>query len=1011
MCCRCCPSWLTFNCVSVSLFLLYCGFLSTTLVNVLLPGGLFGYTLAPGARTLDPLWRAGQPLSVRVYLSDRHSGVPLRVLERNQSTSPRLPLLPALPAASTSDAPLALHPSDGAPVYQRALVEPRTRADSKRSRLAREKRHKSYAAQERAEAAARRPRGAAQGTSVLLWETHAPVYGWGTDAENDKKKKKSDGVGGVGGVGGPGPTSVRLAVNLTEGNLPGPLWDAALLGKPLFVHAVISHRHAPLSERGPGGNAASYSPLHIVRAVTKTTRHTTQKAVKSKWRLVPQFCDVCGDPNARRAAPTGEPLTAKRDAPPSPHWKPRAAFRIVVDYTRFPHDKVPPLIVHHLSRTARRLGKYPPFSFADEVGLTTDKLVPLNETVTMLPLELEFAPSSLPRWQLGALMDQSMSMMQSQWGAEEKDSDELRYMLTETSPSILLLTLVVSLLHTLFDVLAFKSDIQFWRKLKTLRGLSARAVVNSLVCQVVVVAYLHHEETSKLVLLPAAFGCVLQVWKVWKVVWSGQLLGGGSAAAAVADSSSSSSSSSASSSSSSSSSDDDAKMKKKKMKEEEAARARELAEVATTQYYDRLAGSYLGHALYPLVVGSALYSMLCGSSAGWYDWIVSSAVTTVYTFGFIAMTPQLFINYKLKSVAHLPWRFLVLRALNTFIDDLFAFIIRMPTMHRLSCFRDDLVFFIYMYQRWCYPVDATRQSVGVDEDELVGVGGEEEEEEEKKVGPGDVAVGGKRDVAPVNGGEVQEGMQKEQFKQQQQQQQHQLQQESLLTEGVGRATILLEKGIAQYKEYYGKRNTPDASTPLKRADDSFNGAATIAKEYLSRVDGESCTPAGDVVAGQIRLLRGRALNCRMLTSDALGDLEEAVQCGYEAARVFKSIDDKRRLYENCNNLIFPLLDLWKRDRTRTDLIDRTIEATEEMQRLLNGPGATELNRALGDHRRTRAQKLAKHLEQAENLRAVKRGEARLTMSTGNHREITFEHLGQRAATIQQGRSSPRRRKT
>jgi hypothetical protein len=33
----------------------------------------------------------------------------------------------------------------------------------------------------------------------------------------------------------------------------------------------------------------------------------------------------------------------------------------------------------------------------------------------------------------------------------------------------------------------------------------------------------------------------------------------------------------------------------------------------------------------------------------------------------------------------------VRRFLNTFIDDLFAFIIRMPTMHRISCFRDDVV--------------------------------------------------------------------------------------------------------------------------------------------------------------------------------------------------------------------------------------------------------------------------------------------------------------------------------
>ena len=52
------------------------------------------------------------------------------------------------------------------------------------------------------------------------------------------------------------------------------------------------------------------------------------------------------------------------------------------------------------------------------------------------------------------------------------------------------------------------------------------------------------------------------------------------------------------------------------------------------------------------------------------------------------MTPQLFINYKLKSVAHLPWRMLTYKALNTFIDDIFAFVIKMPTMYRIGCFRD-----------------------------------------------------------------------------------------------------------------------------------------------------------------------------------------------------------------------------------------------------------------------------------------------------------------------------------
>ncbi len=29
-------------------------------------------------------------------------------------------------------------------------------------------------------------------------------------------------------------------------------------------------------------------------------------------------------------------------------------------------------------------------------------------------------------------------------------------------------------------------------------------------------------------------------------------------------------------------------------------------------------------------------------------------------------------------------------------QDVFAFVIDMPTLHRLSCFRDDIIFFVYM---------------------------------------------------------------------------------------------------------------------------------------------------------------------------------------------------------------------------------------------------------------------------------------------------------------------------
>lgn len=104
----------------------------------------------------------------------------------------------------------------------------------------------------------------------------------------------------------------------------------------------------------------------------------------------------------------------------------------------------------------------------------------------------------------------------------------------------------------------------------------------------------------------------------------------------------------------------------------------------------------------------------------WYSWTLNSLVNGVYAFGFLFMLPQLFINYKLKSVAALPWRAFMYKAFNTFIDDVFAFIITMPTAHRLACFRDDIVFVVYLYQRWLYPVDASRLDDGRGVHEGVG---------------------------------------------------------------------------------------------------------------------------------------------------------------------------------------------------------------------------------------------------------------------------------------------------
>jgi len=47
---------------------------------------------------------------------------------------------------------------------------------------------------------------------------------------------------------------------------------------------------------------------------------------------------------------------------------------------------------------------------------------------------------------------------------------------------------------------------------------------------------------------------------------------------------------------------------------------------------------------------------------------------------------------------------LTYKFINTFIDDLFAFVIRMPTMYRIGCFRDDIIFLVSIKTFFSYIV-------------------------------------------------------------------------------------------------------------------------------------------------------------------------------------------------------------------------------------------------------------------------------------------------------------------
>ena len=68
-----------------------------------------------------------------------------------------------------------------------------------------------------------------------------------------------------------------------------------------------------------------------------------------------------------------------------------------------------------------------------------------------------------------------------------------------------------------------------------------------------------------------------------------------------------------------------------------------------TSKYDKIAFKYLGIASVPLMIGYMVYSLMYNEHKGWYSFCLQSCYGFLLMFGFIAMTPQLFINYKVSK--------------------------------------------------------------------------------------------------------------------------------------------------------------------------------------------------------------------------------------------------------------------------------------------------------------------------------------------------------------------------
>ena len=570
-------------------------------------------------------------------------------------------------------------------------------------------------------------------------------------AATGSSSSSSSSVGGGGGGGGGGWPAADvlhewrehdLFFDWRDGNSRNASARVGVTAGMLSNRSVWAHITATLDGYAHDPGAPHYDASKTLYRRAALTEHRAAPVVKKVRKLLGggggggggEAAGAAGDGGGSATAAATEVAAAAAAAgggssspPPSPpstkpvlFWKPALSVQLVHDLSSYPPGAIPPQLQAALQFDAA--GDYFPGLDVDSFWLMEKDHVAVNRTALGHPgasVELRLSYSTLGMWkwlmqvQMAAQWKQQSAMgMQTSAG-----HDELKRMMLETDPLLLGVTMAVSALHTVFDFLAFKNDVQFWRKNKSLEGLSVRSIALNCFFQLVILAYLFDNDTSVMILASSSVGLLIELWKLRKAVrvrWVG--VGGGAAWWAP-------------------------------WRGVRAEAAQTYAR-SRTAGHDKVATDHLLYVIAPLVVGYSTYSLVHNSHRSWTSWFLGSLTGFIYAFGFVMMTPQLYINYKLKSVAHLPWRAMVYKSLNTFVDDLFAFVIKMPTLHRIACFRDDLIFFVYLYQRWAYRTDYKRTNE-------FGQGGEEEGGEQQQQ-QGELTTTPAAAPAAIEGGQSQD---------------------------------------------------------------------------------------------------------------------------------------------------------------------------------------------------------------------------------------------------------------
>ena len=272
--------------------------------------------------------------------------------------------------------------------------------------------------------------------------------------------------------------------------------------------------------------------------------------------------------------------------------------------------------------------------------------------------------------------------------------DMLVELIRNNSTFYLIILFTVNTLHTIFSYLGFSSDISYYKNLKKLDGVYTKYIFFNIFYMFITLIYILLQGANFIVKVELFISFVIEIWKLKKIFKISFEFNNFPYII---------------------------KLEYKQTFEQEEAKDYESEAVSMMVKYLLMPIGilYLGYRIY-------YYSdnIIKNNWKSVVIFIIEYIYFLLNVFGFILLTPQIYLNYKLQSVEHLPMKAMTYKFLNTIIDDLYAFAVKSPLLYRIFCFRDDVIFVIYIYQIFKYRKNNRAEQIAKQKKEM---------EEKKKI--------------------------------------------------------------------------------------------------------------------------------------------------------------------------------------------------------------------------------------------------------------------------------------